>query len=70
MGYELVYAPCFVCDVPFGFNAHFVPSVKDDQGAKRPICEGCFHRVNDMREAKGVDRWPDPHPYEAQEVPY
>ena len=54
MGYVLMYAPCCICGKIFGCNPHRVPSVRID-GIRQGICEDCIHRINPLREAKGLE---------------
>jgi len=60
MGYAIMFAPCFTCDEIFGFNPIRVPSLMVE-GERRPICLDCHTQLNELREQKGVPKWPPPH---------
>lgn len=54
----VMYAACFTCGKPFGFNPHLVPSIRDRSGELQPVCEGCITRANEIRKETGLP----PHP--------
>lgn len=62
MGYVMMMAPCCLCGQPFSFNPHYVPSIKDQNGVKQPMCKPCVTWANEERKKAGVEPWPDPHP--------
>jgi hypothetical protein len=69
MGYMLVYGPCFICRVPFGFNATHVPSFPDEHGQRQPICARCMRDVNEIRRRKHLPKHPiHPDAYEPEEA--
>ena len=62
MGYVTCMGPCFICGRVFSFNPHKVPSIKDSQGVKQPMCRECVTWANEERKKAGVEPWPEPHP--------
>ena len=62
MGYVMMTCPCFICKHPFMFNPHKVPSIKDTNGVKQPLCRNCVAWANEERKKAGVEPWPEPHP--------
>lgn len=62
MGYALCVAQCYGCRGTFGFNPHKVPSVKDDQGIRQPICGDCVKVMQEKQRKMNVPVWPDPLP--------
>ena len=57
MDYAFCFAPCFLCGQPFSFNPHKVPSIKDRDGVRQPICEPCLGVANKLRAEKGLPAW-------------
>jgi len=55
MGFALMIANCFSCGVQFSFNPMSVPSFKDHQGVRQPVCLSCITGINILRAAKGLD---------------
>lgn len=60
MGYAIMLQPCFACRRPFGFNPNKVPSVRDGNGIRQPVCEACIRRANMERKKKGIPEFPIP----------
>jgi len=54
MGYALMIAPCFFCRMPFGFHPHKVPSIRDAEGVRQPVCRTCIDRANIERPKRGL----------------
>ncbi len=55
MGYALMLGHCFRCGMRFSFNPMRVPSFKDGDGVRQPICLCCITQVNGLRMEKGLD---------------
>lgn len=55
MGYAMMIGECFVCHGGFTFNPHHVPSFRDSNGVRQPVCRTCINRVNEIRIASGID---------------
>lgn len=60
MSYALMMGPCFACGQPFSFNPIRVPSFRDQNGTRQPVCEHCMNLVNAKREQRGLPKhtWP------------
>ena len=54
MGYAIVFSACCSCGEVFGYNPHSVPSARDTQGVRQPICRPCVEKANPIRKAKGL----------------
>lgn len=65
-GYVFVIAPCLICNVPFSFNPHKVPSWRrTPTSEKEPVCGNCMVIINEKRKQLGNDPFPiDPEAYE------
>ena len=55
MGFALVIGHCLVCTIRFSFNPMRVPSFKDSQGVRQPVCLGCITAINLKRMEQGHD---------------
>ena len=55
MGYAFVIGDCFVCKRTFTFNPMKVPSLKDKEGVRQPICKSCIEMANKLKVEKGVE---------------
>ena len=54
-------ASCAACGVGISFDPHRVPSLRDSNNVKRPICLRCFHEWNRIhRTDKGLEPVPLP----------
>ena len=42
------------CGRPFAFHPHLVPSVRDQQNVRQPLCEDCVTRANAIRKTLGL----------------
>jgi len=51
---------CYGCGRMFLFNPYRVPTVRDPQGVKQPICRQCVERVNLEQKRKGIAEFPIP----------
>jgi len=60
-GWVTVYGLCALCRKMIGFHPHHVPSIVVN-GAREPICEPCFRRVQEAQRQQGVPVTPDPPP--------
>lgn len=56
MGYALVYGACFLCNNLLSFNPQRVPSIRDSQGERQPICETCIQKINAERQKAGMPK--------------
>lgn len=56
--YAFMLAPCYCCKQPFSFNPNKVPSFKDRQGVKQPICSHCIVWINAERKRRGLSHAP------------
>ncbi len=66
MGYALVISPCFGCGTNISYNPNKVPSIRDNENVRQPICLECIERVNPQRIANGLPPIvPRPDAYEA-----
>ena len=66
MGYVAVISSCFGCGNIFSYNPHKVPSIRDGDDVRQPICHVCVERVNPLRVANGLAPIvPHPDAYEA-----
>jgi len=54
MGYLIMLGLCFCCRGLFAFNPNKVPSFKDKNGVKQPVCSLCIVRINKEREKRGL----------------
>jgi len=54
-GYAFMTGSCFACGGLFTFHPHKVPSIKDDQGVRQPICKGCIEAANKERPKYGLE---------------
>lgn len=50
----LLLSPCGSCGVALAFNPNRVPSVPDENGRRRPLCQGCLRELNAERSAQGL----------------
>ena len=63
-----VIGACFVCKNDFMFSPTRVPSYRDGQGVRQPVCENCMNRVNARRVERGdLPFTIQPGAYEADE---
>ena len=46
MGYAFVMGYCFTCGGFMTFNPVRVPSIRDANGVRQPVCKGCIDRAN------------------------
>lgn len=58
MGYAIAQGACWVCGRIFAFNPLRVPSMRQEDGRREPICRSCMEKVNATRARKGLP----PHP--------
>ncbi len=69
MGYMMVLAPCYACGERVSFNPDRVPSIRDTDGERQPICQACVERWNKQRLANDQPTFVIPEgAYEPQEV--
>ena len=55
MGYAFMLGKCMVCERSFYFNPVRVPSFRDSEGVRQPVCHTCILQVNDKRVELGLD---------------
>lgn len=53
MGYMFAYGTCFACHQPFTFNPNTVPSIRDSNNVRQPVCRNCMEQANNIRVARG-----------------
>jgi len=72
MGYEFLITSCYVCGNVLTCNPEKVPSVKDGNGVKQPLCRACVDVITAKQKKMGVQQWLPPLPgaYGPREVPY
>ena len=56
MGYAMVLSPCYTCGKVISYNPHRVPSIRDRQGVRQPVCRECIEKANPIRKAKGLPK--------------
>jgi hypothetical protein len=61
MGFVSVTGPCWSCGRIFTFSPTKVPSHRDENGVRQPVCAMCMEQVN----AKRVEMGLPPHPVRA-----
>lgn len=54
MGYAVVMSPCYSCGRVMSYHPHKVPSIRDGQGVRQPVCKECIDKGNPIRESKGL----------------
>jgi hypothetical protein len=54
MGYALVIGLCYICGQKLSFNPLKVPSMRDEQNERQPICQSCVEQANITRKEKGL----------------
>jgi len=54
MGYAFMMGQCFSCRQVFTFNPVRVPSVRDKNRERQPICGNCMNKVNMEKESLGL----------------
>ena len=72
MGFAFVHGSCFVCGGFVSFNPHTVPSVRDDQNVRQPVCRACVLRANHKAASENVDAFVIPdgayEPFDEREL--
>lgn len=58
MGYISVYGACFICSQPFLFSPSRVPSIRDGENERQPVCRGCMTTINAKRREAGLAPFP------------
>lgn len=53
MGYALCIGECYVCGKQFTFNPLHVPSWRDSNGVRQPLCRQCVEHINAVRAKEG-----------------
>lgn len=53
MGYAFVIGNCHLCGQQFTFNPVSVPSIRDRNSVRQPICRPCISRINAIRHECG-----------------
>jgi hypothetical protein len=54
MGYAFMTAGCFTCGKLFTFNPMKVPSVRDKNNVRQPVCRDCVESANKIRKTRGL----------------
>lgn len=54
MGYMLAMGRCYSCGQLFSFAPDLVPSIRDRDGVKQPICRACIEYANPERIKRGL----------------
>lgn len=54
-GYMIAMGDCFVCHRLFHFNPDRVPSHRDENGVRQPICGDCIEKANAVRKTNGLE---------------
>jgi len=63
--------PCISCGQIFTFNPYRVPSSTALTGKREPVCQTCFHRINEKRRTMGLEPFEAlPGAYDGEEVGY
>jgi len=60
MGYAIMFGMCFGCGRTFGFNPRRVPSVRDEQNVKQPLCSRCAQAMNKRKREAGLPEFQIP----------
>ena len=55
MGYVFMVAGCYACGRIFSFNPMKVPSIRDRNGVRQPVCRRCMEIANEKRKEKGLE---------------
>jgi hypothetical protein len=55
MGYAFCTSACFGCRRIFSYNPVRVPSIRDLNNVRQPICQECVNRANPQRIINGLD---------------
>ena len=55
MGYAFMVSECYTCGGMFTFNPVKVPSVRDKNNVRQPICRHCVEDVNKLKAAQGME---------------
>lgn len=58
MGVAFLMCTCYFCGRFFGCNPNRVPSTKDKDGVKQPVCRFCVEKWNAMRKEAGMSPIP------------
>lgn len=62
MRYLTLWADCHRCGRMFTSNPSLVPSMRDANGIKQPLCEPCVRAIQSIQRERGLEVWPDPLP--------
>ena len=54
MGYAIATGTCYCCGRIFYFNPVRVPSARDQNGEKQPVCKNCILEVNRRKAEMGL----------------
>jgi len=55
MGYAIMFGTCFCCRRTFGFNPNKVPSLRDADNVRQPVCKDCVDTANPVRIKNGLE---------------
>jgi hypothetical protein len=62
MTYMFLLASCLRCGKTFGSNPELVPTVRDANNVKQPICGSCVSDIQALQRNMNVPVWPSPMP--------
>ena len=57
MGYAMMMSNCFVCNQLFTYNPICVPSFRDSNSVRQPICRMCIDLINVKRVEEGLEEF-------------
>ena len=73
MGYAFCIGECYTCGRQFTFNPLRVPSWRDSEGVRRPLCRPCVEHINGERAKQGREPFTIPadayEPIDENELP-
>ncbi len=55
MGYALCLGSCYSCGKTFSFNPVIVPSFRDKNGVRQPLCRECMTAINEKRKTINLE---------------
>ncbi len=54
-GFVFLMGSCFCCGQPFTSNPSYVPSIRDGDGVRQPVCKKCIDGANVKRVELGME---------------
>lgn len=55
MGYALCIGDCYACGKTFSFNPVRVPSFRDKNNVRQPVCRSCMEQINRKRQKMSLE---------------